>query len=136
MSASIINTNTYSEMSEKHRDDRQKWLNFARRCIKNPFVKAYKLNGCNTCAWCGKPLRSEHAVLHHMDYDNLCHTEDTIKILTPTEKRQSRMSKLPDCESCAKAHPEKFNTCMSKLIPIHNKCNAYIGYLHAAPDNK
>lgn len=125
MNKNVINKYSYSEMKAKHQKNK-KWLNFARRCIKNKFVQKYLLRrDGGVCQYCGRRILGQFNI-HHISYDHCCKSDDTIVQITPTPKRPGRHLHVPDCEQCSKDTPVLFNECMEMLCVVHCHCNMEI----------
>lgn len=116
----MINKMLYGDAAEIHGRS-QKWLNFARRCIKNPAMRELIITrDAHQCQWCHKPVRRNEA-LHHIDYDHECVTEKTIRLPNPTTKRPTRTIDVPDCGNCA-----LIQQCAKRLALVHQMCNKEI----------
>ena len=125
MNRSIIPQNNYADSKEKNKNHLNHWRNFSRRITKNPYVKDYHFKKTNgTCSWCHR--KYNNFVIHHIDYDHSCLTDNTIKVHTPTEKRPNKTTKVPDCHSCHQNNPDAFNKCMGKITAAHRHCNYII----------
>ncbi len=122
---SVVNVNTYHEMAEKHVKS-QEWRNYAKRITANPAMKRFVFERDEgVCRFCGRPVHSNW-VLHHMDYDHECKSADTVRVAHPTPKRPNRTAKVPDCAACRESGDGMFNECASRLVLVHNSCNATI----------
>lgn len=117
----IINTHSKKQMRIQYNKS-EKWMNFAQRSQRNPYVQKYLMEKYNgICQYCGLPIHKD-VELQHKTYDKECVSETTVKLSNPTIKRQNRICKVPDCEHC-----EKFHDCIDDaLFPVHAYCNYLI----------
>ena len=101
---------------------------YARRAQRHPYVREFiQERDGGICRWCGKRIYPGQKMnIHHMDYDHCCSYPGRVEIPTPTEKRQGRAFKGPDCQQCHASTPDAFNGCMSRLALVHSRCNAEI----------
>ena len=112
-------------MKKKHCNS-PKWRNFARRCIKNPFLRhKLLLIYSRTCQFCLAPIADGY-VIHHMNYDNECYYDNTICVLSPTPKKPNRRVNVPDCEYCYNNNRSCFDNCVKNLTLVHKYCNKLI----------
>jgi hypothetical protein len=105
------------------------WILFSSRVLKNSFIRKYlKGKQNNICLVCNSELNGT-IHLHHIDYEHICQLGETIEFetgkITKTGKKQIR--KTTNCEKCFNEKPDFFNSCVDKLVFIHNKCH---GMLH------
>lgn len=126
----IININDSNEMKAKH-ENSIGWKRYTSRVAKSPFIKRYLMASYNgVCQFCNRPIR-DHMLVHHMDYDHECTSSfPTVKYDNPTEKRPGRTVEVPDCERCSKEEPNKFNSCVCRLVPVHGICNMIISKIY------
>lgn len=114
-----------SQQARERHDDKL-WRMFARRAQRNPHIKAFVLKRDDgRCPWCGKRLHPS-AVLHHIDYDHHCHLGEEIRIPRAHARRENSTTRVPDCERCHAEHPDFFEGCASRLVAVHQLCNAAI----------
>ena len=106
--------------------DRERWLMYARRITKNPFVlKTLALRDMGKCAWCGEKILYG-AGIHHTTYDHFCSFAGTITVRMQTVQRHARKRIVPDCERCRSDNHARFDACISKLVIVHQLCNIEI----------
>lgn len=110
--------------------DREPWLKFARRIIRNPYVKAFlaQRDG-GKCAWCGGAIPDDGGV-HHTTYAHSCTFAGTIEVRQQTVQRHAKKRMAPDCERCRADSQARFDACMSKLVLVHHLCNKEISEQH------
>jgi len=95
------------------------WGRFVYQILKNPFVKTHKLTQQKgKCSYCNTDINKEVYILHHKTYNYLCMNEKTIDT-----NDNSQYPIIPDCKSCLKNSPNRFNDCMSKIDYLHQSCH-------------
>jgi len=104
---------------------------FAKKITKNPWVKDYKFAMQEgLCPICNRVLKIDAAVIHHIDYDNTCmhifNEASLIEYPHPTEKRENRTVRVPDCSECMEEEPERFKECMDRIVLVHRTCHMKI----------
>ena len=121
----IIPKNNSMDMKNKYSND-FRWILFGRRIQRNPFVKEFLLNKYNDkCLCCGKYIRNVF-VIHHIDYDNICSLNEVITIPYVTKYGKQTVRNIPNCKKCYRDLNVKFNNCIEKLVPVHQRCNKLI----------
>ena len=126
MNKDIVNEDS-SEEAKAIYGNSPEWKNFARRIQKNDFIREYLFDKYGQrCAFCGKPILLDRLIVHHITYQHVCITGESIEISHPTKKRPDRIRKVPNCESCQIINPPCFEACVSKLVPVHAYCNKII----------
>lgn len=102
--------------------------NFTSRVRRNPFMRESVLKYQKYKCWfCNEEIyNKEQMVLHHLTYDWCCYTTETVKLHSPSVKRPSRVSKVPDCELCFKENKDRFCSCKDKLVAVHEGCHFLI----------
>jgi hypothetical protein len=106
--------------------DRERWLKYARRIKKNPYVQAsLALRDKDECAWCGGKI-TDGGDVHHISYDHACSFAGTIVVRLQTVQRHARKREVPDCERCRASDQVRFDACMNKLVLVHKLCNLEI----------
>ncbi|HBA60912.1 MAG TPA: hypothetical protein DCZ92_08845 [Elusimicrobia bacterium] len=113
--------------------DKELWRKFARRIIRNPFVRNFLAQrDLGVCAWCGEKML-EDGDIHHTTYDHACSFEGTIVVRQQTVQRHSRKRQAPDCARCKAADQARFDVCMGKLVLVHPLCNKEISATQPPP---
>lgn len=98
--------------------DQKKWKNFKNRIPRSSFIKnKLKNRQSNTCPICSNILNN-NIVVHHIDYDHLCVSENYQKQKSPTHKNPNRELNVPNCINC-----NRINPCLDRLVLIHNSCH-------------
>lgn len=117
----IINTESRKEARRKFNGS-EKWVNYAERIQKHPFVKNYLMKKYGgICQYCGMPIRN-NLQLQHKYYSKECVSEKTIYASHPTPARPDGVRRVPDCGRCV-----RFHECVDdSLYPVHAGCNAKI----------
>jgi len=128
MNLKIIPARTAADCEKGY--DRELWARFARRIIRNPFVKDFlaQRDG-GKCAWCGENI-TDGVGVHHTSYDHSCTYDGTIEVRQQTVQRHAKKRMAPDCRSCRGDSQARFDACMSKLVPVHSLCNKEISGQH------
>ena len=106
--------------------DRERWLKFARRIKKNPYVQtSLALRDEDECAWCGEKI-ADGGDVHHISYDHACSFAGTIVVRLQTVQRHARKREVPDCERCRASDQVRFDACLGKLVLVHKLCSIEI----------
>lgn len=123
-------TNLFPKISYKRAREKMNssdnWRNFARRIVRNQYVFNYLLsvqsinNNEVLCKYCKKKILTNHCI-HHIDYDHVCKSADTI-----SAKTHRGFSQVPDCQNCHSITPSAFNDCVKRLVLVHKACNHHI----------
>ena len=113
---------TAAEAMKKH--DREAWERFARKTPIHPDMRdrVYRRHGAR-CAYCGftmDPGRGQWEVIV-TDYDHICRYPAKTR-LVPYGIKPATSYEMPDCEQCHIEAPGHFEACMSRLAPVHTRC--------------
>jgi hypothetical protein len=124
MDLKIIPARTAADCEKDY--DKALWLKFARRIIRNQYVKDFlaQRDG-GKCAWCGGVITDGGGV-HHLTYAHTCTFAGTIEVRQQTVQRHAKKRTAPDCQRCQADNKARFDACMTKLVLVHHLCNKEI----------
>lgn len=111
-----------AEAMKKH--DREAWERFARKTPIHPDMRdrVYRRHGAR-CAFCGftmDPGRGQWEVIV-TDFDHICRYPAKTR-LVPYGVKPATSYEMPDCEQCHIQAPGHFESCISRLAPVHTRC--------------
>ena len=102
----------------KERHDNPFWKLFIYGIIRSPAPRGFlNMEQEGFCAACFKSLPRDSGSLHHFEYRHSCQYHETVKLIEGS---------VPKCRDCSFASPEFFESCMSNLVLVHERCHKKI----------
>lgn len=103
-------------------DEAKRWGIFKSAMTKTSWMKTYlKRKQVDLCPVCDEKLDIKDAVIHHLDYMQLCLYNYTLKHPQYSNQRPYQYRRIANCEKC-----RDVSNCVSKLALLHQKCHYYL----------
>lgn len=119
-----IKWGTLSATEAMKRHDREAWERFARKTPIHPDMRdrVYRRHGarCIHCGFTMDPGRGQWEVIV-TDFDHICQYPAKTHLI-PYGVKPATSYEMPDCEQCHIEAPTHFESCISRLAPIHTRC--------------